>query len=297
MAKDWFIAVDYNTAQTNTIIKAAPTCEGESLYISEILISNGATIRGVIGLYHATSTEFPLMASAATRIHSARVNGATAFSSQAGDRIIIEIGLHGVTPAAELTQMRIGDPSGTADFALTAALTTDLCPWVQLSRDVTFGAAQTFYQTLPATGVSVLSLLTSLILTRVLSAIGIAVAGISRIVTYARNLSVTGVSVLTISLAKSFYRTLSVTGIGVVSLTKSLYKVLSVTGTSVISLATAKLFTQSIVVTGTSIPTISMVKTFRRLLSVTGIVELDWWGEKSGTSTGKLTVKSKFWGE
>jgi hypothetical protein len=93
----------------------------------------------VIGLYHATSTEFPLMASAATRIHNARTNGATAFSSQVGDRIIVEIGLHGVTPAAELIQMRIGDPNATEDFALTAGLTTDLCPWVQLSRDVVFG--------------------------------------------------------------------------------------------------------------------------------------------------------------
>jgi hypothetical protein len=120
---------------------AETTTSGDThlAYVVRVVSGDGATIRGVIGLYHATSTEFPLMASAATRIHNARTNGATAFSSQAGDRIIIEIGLHGVTPAAELIQMRIGDPSATEDFALTAGLTTDLDPWVQLSRDVEFG--------------------------------------------------------------------------------------------------------------------------------------------------------------
>jgi len=109
-------------------------------YVIRVVSDDGSVIRGVIGLYHATSTEFPLVASAATRIHAARVTGATTFSSQAGDRIIIEIGLHGVTPGLQSIQMRFGDPSATADFARTAALTTDLCPWVELSRTVTFGS-------------------------------------------------------------------------------------------------------------------------------------------------------------
>jgi len=113
-------------------------------YSIRVVSGDGATVRGTMGLYHATSTEFPLMASAATRIHSARTNGATAFTSYAGDRVIIELGLHGVTPAAQLIQMRVGDPSATSDFALTAALTTDLCPWVQLSKDLLFGTAVSF---------------------------------------------------------------------------------------------------------------------------------------------------------
>lgn len=120
---------------------AETTVSGDThlAYVVRVVSGDGSVVRGVIGLYHSTSTEYPLVASAATRIHNARTNGATAFSSQAGDRIIIEIGLHGVTPAAENIQMRKGDPSATADFALTAGLTTDLCPWVQLSRTVAFG--------------------------------------------------------------------------------------------------------------------------------------------------------------
>jgi hypothetical protein len=136
----------YNWLATDTVSMvigkcAETTSSGDThlAYVVRVVSGDGATIRGVIGLYHATSTEFPLMASAATRIHNARTNGATAFASQPGDRIIIEIGLHGVTPALELIQMRIGDPSAINDFALTAGLTTDLCPWVQLSRDVVFG--------------------------------------------------------------------------------------------------------------------------------------------------------------
>jgi hypothetical protein len=124
---------------------AETTTSGDThlAYVIRVVSGDGGTIRGVIGLYHATSTEFALVASAATRIHSARTDGATAFSSQVGDRIIVEIGLHGVTPALEAIQMRKGDPvaSPPLDFALTAGLTTDLVPWVQLSRDVVFGFA------------------------------------------------------------------------------------------------------------------------------------------------------------
>jgi len=107
-------------------------------YLIRVVSSDGSTERGVIGLYHATSTEFATT-TPNTRIHSVRTNGATNFSSQAGDRIIIEIGVHGFTPAAESIQMRVGDPTAAADFALTAALTTDLCPWVELSRTVSLG--------------------------------------------------------------------------------------------------------------------------------------------------------------
>lgn len=136
---------DWTTSDTVSMVvgKCAETTTGGDThlaYVVRVVSGDGLTIRGVVGLYHATSSEYPLVASAATRIHSARVGGATTFSSEAGDRIIVEIGLHGVTPLAQNIQMRIGDPSATGDFALTAGLTTDLCPWVRLSRDVVFGA-------------------------------------------------------------------------------------------------------------------------------------------------------------
>jgi hypothetical protein len=125
--------------------KCAETSSGGDSHLAfslRVVSGDGATVRGTLLLYHTTSTEFPLRASAATRIHSARAF-TSAVTAQAGDRLVLEIGLHGVTPAAELIDMRIGDPSATADFALTAALTTDLCPWWEVSPTLTFGAAPT----------------------------------------------------------------------------------------------------------------------------------------------------------
>lgn len=120
-------------------IEGNAQCDSHLAYSVRVVSSDGGTVRGTVGLYHATSTEFPTT-TPATRIHSARTNGATNFSSSIGDRIVIEIGLHGVTPSTSYSQtMRNGDPSATGDFALTADLTTDLCPWVELSRTVTFG--------------------------------------------------------------------------------------------------------------------------------------------------------------
>jgi len=138
-------AYDWTVSEVVSMVigKCAETTTGGDshlAYVVRVVSGDGSVIRGNIGFYHSTSTEFPLMASAATRIHQ-RTSGATAFSSQIGDRIIIEIGLHGVTPLAQLIQIRIGDPNATGDFAITEGLTTDLCPWVELVKNVTFGAA------------------------------------------------------------------------------------------------------------------------------------------------------------
>jgi hypothetical protein len=117
---------------------AALTADTHLAYVVRVVNGPGTVIRGVVGLFHATSTEFPDVASAATRIHSARTNGATNFTSFAGDRLVIELGMHGVTPALVQVQIRVGDPVDATDFALTAALTTDLTPWVELSKTVAF---------------------------------------------------------------------------------------------------------------------------------------------------------------
>lgn len=55
----------------------------------------------------STSTEFPLIASAATRVVSPTIGESVAL---AGDRIVVEIGIHGVTPANEVMQLRVADP-------------------------------------------------------------------------------------------------------------------------------------------------------------------------------------------
>jgi hypothetical protein len=102
------------------------------------VIKPDLTDRGVLLLQHAAATEF--VTAAETRIHNAlaiaTVNGL------AGDRIVMEVGGHFVTPASGTTlTLRLGDPSATGDFALTSGLTTDLCPWFELSQTLTFGSA------------------------------------------------------------------------------------------------------------------------------------------------------------
>lgn len=78
---------------------------------------------------------------AQTRIVAATAVGID-MNCLAGDRIVIEIGAEGTTPTSGSTfTQRFGDPSATGDFALTSGLTTDLCPWFELSQNITFGAA------------------------------------------------------------------------------------------------------------------------------------------------------------
>jgi hypothetical protein len=102
------------------------------------VVTGAGVHRATLRTSMATISEFPLIASAATRIIA--LGAVTSFACNAGDRLVLEIGIHGVTPANEVMQMRFGDPTAVADFALTTALTTDLVPWGELSQTVTFGA-------------------------------------------------------------------------------------------------------------------------------------------------------------
>lgn len=119
---------------------AETTANGDAslAFVLRTMIGDTSSVRGTNLSFLATDTEFPLVAAAATRIHSARA--LTSVAALAGDRLCMEIGIWGVTPTNENMQLRFGDPTATADFALTAALTTDLDPWVELSQTITFGA-------------------------------------------------------------------------------------------------------------------------------------------------------------
>jgi hypothetical protein len=100
------------------------------------VITPTLAVRGTLRLQHAAATEWATTAQ--TRIHSALA--LTSTPCFAGDRLVMEVGMHGVTPAnANNLTMRFGDPTATADFALTSGLTTDLVPWWELSQNVTFG--------------------------------------------------------------------------------------------------------------------------------------------------------------
>lgn len=125
---------------------------GDAHLAHALRVVTGAGVhRATLHTRMATSTEFPLIASAATRIQASAAM--TSFSASAGDRLVLEIGVHGVTPANEVMQMRFGDPTATSDFALTDGLTTDLCPWAELSGTVTFGTPVTAKPLLTLLGV------------------------------------------------------------------------------------------------------------------------------------------------
>lgn len=141
-----FVSDTLSTNQTisGTFSLVIGKCAETSAYGDAHLAYALRVVDGTTGAHKATlaklmgtSTEFPLIASAATRI----VNAAaiTTYNAVAGDRLVLEVGIHGVTPENETMQMRFGDPTATSDFALTAQLTTDLVPWAQISVDLTFG--------------------------------------------------------------------------------------------------------------------------------------------------------------
>jgi len=64
-------------------------CDDHLAYSVRVVSIDGGTVRGTVGFFGATSTEF--VTSAATRIHDARTAGASNFTSYPGDRIIVEI--------------------------------------------------------------------------------------------------------------------------------------------------------------------------------------------------------------
>jgi len=140
-----FVSDTLDVAQTISgnfsmvIGKCAETSTSGDAHLAYALrvVTEAGVHRATLRTSMTTISEFALIASAATRIIAAGL--VTSFACNAGDRLVLEIGIHGVTPVNEVMQMRFGDPTAVADFALTTALTTDLCPWAELAQTVTFG--------------------------------------------------------------------------------------------------------------------------------------------------------------
>lgn len=137
-------ALDVNQTINGTVSIVLAGLEGiaqEDAHLAfalRVMQGNTSTERGLLLLQHATASEFTT--SQQTRIHSALA--LSSVGGIAGDRIVMEIGIHGVTPAnTNNITLRFGDPVGTADFALTSGLTTDLVPWFEMSTNITFAAA------------------------------------------------------------------------------------------------------------------------------------------------------------
>lgn len=87
----------------------------------------------------ATATEFAV--TAATRLignNTTTISVGVSNQLQAGDRIIVELGIRANAPTAATTGTLRSGTAAATDFAFTSALTTDLNPWCQFTADLTF---------------------------------------------------------------------------------------------------------------------------------------------------------------
>lgn len=113
------------------VFESANTANVTLAVVVSVCSQDGTVIRGTLFSTFNTGTEFPLSASAATRIVAQ--SAVTSLVTQSGDRLVVEIGGHAAGPTAATSYtMRQGNSAAT-DFALTAALTTDLNPWCEFS--------------------------------------------------------------------------------------------------------------------------------------------------------------------
>jgi hypothetical protein len=138
-------AHDFTTSETASIVVRG--AENTYLlnaflaYCIRVVSGDGSTERGVLRMQGAFTSdgEWGIAAYWDTRIFSAQALAAV--SAQAGDRIVIEIGHHINGVLSGTGYLRFGDPSATDDYALTRGLTTNLCPWVELSPTLTFAGS------------------------------------------------------------------------------------------------------------------------------------------------------------
>lgn len=129
-------------------VESVSTADAWLDMIIRVVSADGTAVRGTLyagsanTVVSATSTaeNFELPTTSATATKSAIAT--TQVIAQGGDRICIEIGYKASTVTTTNTcTFRYGDTAATADFALTVGLTTDLCPWVELSATLVWDAA------------------------------------------------------------------------------------------------------------------------------------------------------------
>jgi hypothetical protein len=105
---------------------------------TRVVSGDGGTVRGTVWVGTTVTAEFST--SRLTR-HVNALAGSSV-SAQAGDRLVFEIGAQGATPSTAYDAMlRFGDPAATGDFTLEADSSSDLCPWVELSSNLSFSVA------------------------------------------------------------------------------------------------------------------------------------------------------------
>lgn len=129
-------------------------------FVLRVLSNDGTTVRGTLASVMAPSTEFVVSASTpATRIHVSVA--LTPVNALVGDRLVMEVGVHGITPAnVDIISISLGADSALGDYALTEGLTTNLTPWWEIiGPAITFDPepATRFYLPIHATHAAALS--------------------------------------------------------------------------------------------------------------------------------------------
>ena len=119
------------------VLESATSANVFLAYILKAITPDGGTVLATLASSMTNAgTEF--VATAATRIFG---NGTTTVALTATTlsepwRLVIEVGGHAQAPSAAQSYTARFGTSGTTDFALTSALTTDLNPWMELSRNL-----------------------------------------------------------------------------------------------------------------------------------------------------------------
>lgn len=120
------------------VVEADSTCNAYLRIAVRVVSNDGGTVRGTPRSLISVSNEHPLSPNTRYRSDLAL---SSEVAAQAGDRIVLELGCRGVTPATtyDVTN-RFGDDADLDDFALGSS-TDDLCPWIELSADLAFSSA------------------------------------------------------------------------------------------------------------------------------------------------------------
>jgi hypothetical protein len=118
--------------------------------VLRVVSQDGGTFRGTLFSVFSTDTEFAT--SISTRIVNAQA--VTALTTAPGDRLVLDIGAHIVTPLSAQTYTMTFGTSNASDYALTSALTTTLNPWLELSQNI-WDAPFNSYKSVDSVGLSV----------------------------------------------------------------------------------------------------------------------------------------------
>lgn len=125
----------------NTTVSVVMRCqentlqENAHLAFSLRVIKPDLSVRGTLKLQHGTATEFPT--SAATRMHNSLALSSVA--ALAGDRIVMEMGVHAVTPEnLDFDTLEWGANADVADHTLGEGSVASLTPWFEIGQILAF---------------------------------------------------------------------------------------------------------------------------------------------------------------